>query len=554
MRPATLAFLAIGVLGAAVPGAFAQAPASGPAPAAAAAPALPEEQLREAYRSVQAIGGTQYTFLISGTPDEAFARKAFAQLERAGAAAIERAGFKKMTYTAYQMPPAMLRAVRNTPILHLGAPFQLGDKWALVFPLERKGGPVPSYENFHDRLADYIRAGALPDPAVPMTEPRASSYAAARVMSVAALAGLPPAFDVDVVLPDGKTMLIDAVAREQRDLVSALLDRHADPNHCSSGVCPLEMAALAGDPVGAVRLLLDRGATADRKDPAAGVLSTVLVEAMSLPKAPELAEFLLSRGANPDGGDSETTPVIMAAARGNREAIEVLLRHGADLFRESSSAQSYRNALTAATAAKTDPAFRTWLDGRWAEVARKSGRYDWQGWIEQDGKRYPIGDGPIVLQRKPFDIGVSMRVGATLAVASAADRSIFDEFDRADPANSLFFLGTIGADACNGVERQLFVNAGGDHGKDKTPWITQAWTASADAGERCTSFRSVEGQGGSAVHVRTIASLLQPDSKVEQPIAVSTPTALYVVMGTQVPAAFPGFTYFGPQRVEIRFR
>lgn len=44
---------------------------------------------------------------------------------------------------------------------------------------------------------------------------------------------------------------------------------------------------------------------------------------------PELAEWLLCRGAHPDGGDSARTPLMVALERGHAAVAEVLRRHGA---------------------------------------------------------------------------------------------------------------------------------------------------------------------------------------------------------------------------------
>jgi hypothetical protein len=79
----------------------------------------------------------------------------------------------------------------------------------------------------------------------------------------------------------------------------------------------------------AARLAIAAGADVDI-DSAAG--TTPLNFAISRGARAEQLEFLLSNGANINGGDAQgTTPLMTAAANGNVSAIEYLLAHGADI-------------------------------------------------------------------------------------------------------------------------------------------------------------------------------------------------------------------------------
>lgn len=102
----------------------------------------------------------------------------------------------------------------------------------------------------------------------------------------------------------------------------------------------------------AVKLLIENGASVDIVDSNAGVVMTPLASAMLRKRSLELAELLLAKGASADGLPGEVPPVVMAGEMGNKAAIELLRRHGADLYRRSTATTPSQNALTSAAPAR----------------------------------------------------------------------------------------------------------------------------------------------------------------------------------------------------------
>jgi ankyrin repeat protein len=500
-----------------------------------------------AYGSVVAIGGTQYTFYAGFAPDEATANSYRERLGRFPAESrLVKAQLKKFTTFGFALPPPIRDAIRNTAPNRVSKPFQIDGRWAIAVRLGQSLEPVPPFERLRDQLPNLVQRGAIPDPEATLKPPLAGLYAASKVHSVEALAQLPPDVDADVVLPDGMTMLQRAVATAQSGLVQALFDRHANPNKCVSGSCPLGIALFAKDPEAMLRLLLEHGARPDAVDPDVGVVMTALAEAMLTAKALELGEILIAKGANVDGDPGEFPPVTIAAEKGNRAAIEMLLRHGADLFRYA-QVQLPRNALTSASVAKTAPEFQTWLRQEWAQAAKNSGLFDWQAWIEQGGKRTPIADKPIVIKREPFDIVVRMRTGLRLMVAASDDHQLLDDYKTELAPGPLHSIASVVADDCDGPQRPLFLS-----GKSKTGKIdgnrVMGWKDDAS----CHNFTSVTPDGNAMRYVRSIDRLETYDGG--HSVAEGDARSLFVVMGTEVDTVFPSFDYFAPKQFELRFR
>ncbi len=267
---------------------------------------------------------------------------------------------------------------------------------------------------------------------------------------------------------------------------------------------------------------------------------------MNDPKAVELGELLLAKGANVDGVPGDFPPVVVAAEKGNRPAVELLLKHGADLFRPA-LLQLRRNALTAAQLMKTDAAFQAWLKQTWLDYAKHSGRFAWQGWIDQGGKRTPIGDKPIVLERKPFDIVVRMRPDARLMVAASTERKLFEDLKSEGEAGPLHSIAAVVADVCDGGTRPLFLSGKSTTGKPDGNRV-MAWS---DAPE-CRGFTATASEGGDRRFTRTIGELATYDGT--KGLAESDAKSLYLVVGTGFDSVFPSFEYFEPKLVELRFR
>ena len=259
--------------------------ALGETPAGAAtpvpAPALSDDELRTANAEVQAIGGMAYTYFVGAAPDEA---QVDAFLKRIGPAptegALEKIGVKKFTSYAFAMPPALRDLVSTTPAGRVSRKIQCKGSWLVAYVVSARYTPIPPLEQFKDSLPKLVQAGAIPAPADALRAPLVYVYQAAQVQSVEALGRLGPEVDVDTTLPNGGTMLSNAIAAGRTDLVTALLDRHANPNKCGAGVCPLTMSVYSKDAPAMLRLLLERGADANLVDPAVGAVAPALTMAV----------------------------------------------------------------------------------------------------------------------------------------------------------------------------------------------------------------------------------------------------------------------------------
>jgi Ankyrin repeats (3 copies) len=517
-----------------------------------AVPALTDTELRTAYAEVQAIGGMTYTYYFGAAADEV---KLDAILQRLGRAPsesfVERLGIKKRVGYAFTMPVEMRDVVVRTPIGRVSGKFRLQDSWCFVYVSGINFVAVPPLEQLREALPKLVHGGEIPAPADALRPPLLYSYQASQVHDLAALSRLAPQVDSNVTLPNGSSMLLGAIAGSSLDLAKALLDRSADPNKCAAAICPLSLAVYAKNAPEILDLLLARGANPDITDVEAGSLVTPLALAVTQPNGIALAELLLAKKANVDGVPGETPPLIAAAQKGDRATIEMLLQHGADLFRASASPSIPANALTVAQGANTDPKFQEWLAQQWHDTALASGRFDWQGWIEQDGKQTAIADKPIVLKREPFKVTVRLRPQARLMVAASADMALFDDARDAQRKayTPLHSIAAVVADECEGDERPLIMSGpstnpklmgGGDR--------VMLW----EDAPGCRAFTAVAADPSGTRYTRTLGSLEFYDSRTS--ISDSNLSALFLVIGTQLPIQFPQFDYFGEKRVEIRFR
>ena len=122
--------------------------------------------------------------------------------------------------------------------------------------------------------------------------------------------------------------LIDAVKRQDRAAVSALLDRGADVNAAEAdGATPLHFAAEADD-LALIDALLEAGASVNAKNR----FNVTPLELAAQNGDRAAVERLLAAGADVNATSREGQTALMSAARtGKLDAVEALLAHGASV-------------------------------------------------------------------------------------------------------------------------------------------------------------------------------------------------------------------------------
>ncbi|KAL0335514.1 UNVERIFIED_CONTAM: protein STIP1, partial [Sesamum radiatum] len=119
---------------------------------------------------------------------------------------------------------------------------------------------------------------------------------------------------------DAGTPLIWAAGHAQKDSVQVLLEHNADPNvKTEDDITPLLSAVAAGS-LACLELLIKAGATVNVT---AGGATPLHIAADG--GSPEIINCLLQAGADPNATDEDgLKPIQVAAARGNRVAVEIL--------------------------------------------------------------------------------------------------------------------------------------------------------------------------------------------------------------------------------------
>ncbi|XP_015875446.3 uncharacterized protein LOC107412234 [Ziziphus jujuba] len=120
---------------------------------------------------------------------------------------------------------------------------------------------------------------------------------------------------------DAGTPLIWAAGHVQQDSVKVLLEHHANPNaETDDGITPLLSSVAAGS-LACLELLIQAGAKVNVN---AGGATPLHIAADS--GSVEIINCLLNVGADPNVTDEDgMKPILVAAARGNRGAVEILL-------------------------------------------------------------------------------------------------------------------------------------------------------------------------------------------------------------------------------------
>ncbi|KAF5228396.1 hypothetical protein FANTH_14527 [Fusarium anthophilum] len=121
-------------------------------------------------------------------------------------------------------------------------------------------------------------------------------------------------FNPNIVTSTGETALISAIKAGRDDICKILLDNKADPDLTPENSNPPLIHAISMGDFGMVKLLIEHGATVDKREapPDEGWSRTPLNVAADWSE-PEIFQYLLEKGADPNARDSDGIPVIGAA-------------------------------------------------------------------------------------------------------------------------------------------------------------------------------------------------------------------------------------------------
>jgi hypothetical protein len=527
------------------------APLSAQAPAPAA-PALTPEELRAVYNELaETHDGFVYNLNVFRFTTEDAARRQWEIVQRPNIRAqrLDKV-FKTVTnrnYYLFGLEPALRDKVTSLYPGERSGVVQAGDSWYIIELVESRPVPVPTLAQVEASIPAFVASGRLPSAAQLQSDPalRARSFAN-KVRSVDDLAVLPAGFDMNIRLSTMQTLLIRATLTDRADLVEALLKRGANPNLCAHRFCPVALAIYRKSPA-AVDALLKAGADPNQSDAAAGVPEGPL-SAAAYAGDTALVERLLAAGAKVDGQRRGETPLMAAASAGRRPVAEILVAKGADVFAVRPSGPE-RTALDAAEGAKQAD-FAAWLRGLMRAKAKESGLYAWEGWIEQDGKRAPIEDKPVVIKRAAFRVVVRMKPERMLYVSASDDARLLDEFARGDRTGALFSSMNVSFESKEGDD--LVVH---QPQKPGARWGgSQAWWKD----DKDSRFSSVSDTPQGREHAREIRQLVMIDAsdKVNDPVPVSAYKggSIFLMLGTRVHMTFRDDEVFGARSVELKFQ
>jgi len=539
--PRLLRGLCAALILAAAPAAWAQQPA---------APPLSPEDAKTVYNELlQTHDGFVYTlYLLRFSTEEAAARN-WAQLQKPPfhVQRFERIYKSATPRTVYLfvLDPAIRERIVTLYEGQRMAPVAVRDGWIIAELVARKPSQAPPFATVEPNLPGLVAAGLLPSAEQLRSDPALRKRSAANaIRTVDDLSAAPSDLNLNVRLSSYGTVLTRALTLERTDLVQALLARGANPNLCARRSCPLHAAVYSGSRP-SVEALLKAGADANQADPAVGVPIGPLGAAAYRGDA-DIVERLVAAGARVNGEAKGETPLMAAATAANRQMIELLVAKGADLFKLDGGAPE-RGVLDSARVAK-NAEFSAWLRALLLKTAASSGRYVWQGWIEQEGKRTAMGDKPIMLRKAPFRIIVRMDPERMLYVATSSEQRLFEEFRTQRGDGALF--STMNVSAEGEADKELVV-----HGPAKPG---ERWGGSQNwfKKEGHSRFAAVNATAEGMEFVREVTSLFLLDAAERNdpiPIASYTGDALYLVVGTRVRLTVLEDAVFASRNVELRF-
>lgn len=455
---------------------------------------------------------------------------------------------------AFALPASLRTELRQLNDGERSAVFRLSPEYWAIVELESidLSTKPPAFTQISDQLPALVARGALPSPAALQSDPvLVQRRQLNRLDSRAALARLPADINLNQPLSGGLLPLQMALARGDTELVQAMLQRGADANACAMKDCPVQNAIFHQDPETSLQmleLLLAAGARPDQVSANSPTALTLLSPKGTM----ALAERLLAAGADPDGGSAPHFPLGQATVSGHRALAELLLEKGADPLRRKPTGMGPLFHTPMSDALNGSPEMAGWLRSVVMKRLAAQPEYQWSGWIEQDGRKFPLRDGDIALKRKPFSLHLRMDPDALIYLEASTDPQLFAELDGNNLKAPLFRGGRMMAAAHDGTEQWLLVSDSKNRTDDFIRGGIHSWGWNADQKDFTRVTTTPQGK----VFTRSITQVIHVDeagNKEEVAIKDLELRAFNIVMGAATGYGNLTADYVNPKRIRLTF-
>jgi hypothetical protein len=239
-----------------------------------------------------------------------------------------------------------------------------------------------------------------------------------------------------------------------------------------------------------------------------------------------------------------------AAARGDQALAQALLDAGADPLQSRTvviGVPWLRSTLF--YAGGKHPEFLAWFEPIFRGALERTGKYGWEGWVEQDGKRTPIADkATLTLQPKPFRVVFKTREGVPFRAAASDSAEFVAATDSVAVRQSI--LSPMKLAAMDPDDKYLVVwkLKGGVPADGMVDAGSTEWSHGADA-KKATGTVLRQTKAG-AEYVHEVAELSVEGTSV--PLAAYTGAPIQLLLGTFPPYG-DGTDFFEPRRVTLQF-